>query len=578
VSVPPDLPLEQAAQELARHLQLAADAAGLGTWRWDIASGTVEWDARLEELYGFAPGTFPGTFEAYEERIHPEDREAMLAAVEAARRDRRPYRVEHRVVWPDGTVRWVQGSGQVVVDDRDEVVGAIGCSMDVTDLMRTRLELATAAAEAQSAADRERAHRQRLEFLGRINDAVAVAGDREEIMVNVTRAAVPRLGDWCLIYVLADRPGSPPERVAAHADPEREEWARRLAEDVTWDPDAPVGMPMVIRTGLPEFHPSIDEAALTAAALSDGLRELLRQLSVTSVISVPLTKRGRVIGGLQFVMAESGRHYDEDDLILAQSIASRVASALENRRLADLHREIATTLQASLLPDRLPEISGLHAAVRYWAAGEASDVGGDFYDLFAVDDDRWAAVIGDVCGTGPVAASLTSLARNTIRLCAWRGDDPCAVLSWLNRAMVTNRPGWFLTAAYLVLRPAAGGFDLEVTAAGHPLPIVVDASGTAHPVGVPGTLLGVFDDVTLRPVATRLDAGDTVLLYTDGICDVAPPYGLTEDEVAELFAKAVAAGGDDVERIADEVHERLAAVLPVDDRNDDIALLILRAD
>src|SRR5436190_19715906 len=102
--------LERTARDLATRLRVAVDVSGLGTWRGDIGSDTVEWDERLEALYGFAPGTFPGTFEAYHERIHPDDRDPMLATVEAARRDRTPYKVEHRVVWPDGTVRWVQGS------------------------------------------------------------------------------------------------------------------------------------------------------------------------------------------------------------------------------------------------------------------------------------------------------------------------------------------------------------------------------------------------------------------------------------------------------------------------------------
>ncbi|HEY8057128.1 MAG TPA: PAS domain-containing protein, partial [Acidimicrobiales bacterium] len=87
--------------DLTDQLHMALEASGLGTWRWDITSGSVEWDARLESLYGFAAGTFPGTFEAYQERIHPEDRPQMLATVDAATKDRRPYRVEHRVVWPD---------------------------------------------------------------------------------------------------------------------------------------------------------------------------------------------------------------------------------------------------------------------------------------------------------------------------------------------------------------------------------------------------------------------------------------------------------------------------------------------
>jgi PAS domain S-box-containing protein len=442
----PGLTTDGRERELAERLELALEAAGLGTWRWDLTTDRVEWDERLEALYGFAPGTFPGTFEAYQERIHPDDREHLLAVVARAREDRRPYRVEHRVVWPDGTLRWVQGSGQVTVDEATgEATGAIGCSMDVTALMAARLELAESVAAAEAATERERAHRQRLEFLGRINDALAAAVTRDEIMQQVTRAAVPRMGDWCLIHVVTDD-GGPPDRVAAHADPAREALAAELAESLTWDPDADVGMPAVLRTGMSEFLPALDAVDLDRVEVPDALRRIAQELSFRSVISVPMLKRGRVVGGLQFVHAESGREYTEDDLALAEGIAARVASALENRRLADRQHHIAVTLQASLLPERLPDIPHLEAAVRYWAAGEGTEVGGDFYDLFEVGDGSWAAVIGDVCGTGPVAASLTSLARNTIRACAWRGDPAETVLDWLNRAMLETRPGWFLTA------------------------------------------------------------------------------------------------------------------------------------
>ncbi|MET0825769.1 MAG: hypothetical protein ABWZ89_04565, partial [Acidimicrobiales bacterium] len=123
------------------------------------------------------------------------------------------------MVWPDGTIRWIQGSGRVTIGPDGEVTGAIGCSLDVTDLMEARLELA-------DAAKAERAHRRRLEFLNRINECLAAAGTRQDVMTDVTRAAVPHLGDWCLIYVLPDSASTGPEVVMAHADPAVEDVAR----------------------------------------------------------------------------------------------------------------------------------------------------------------------------------------------------------------------------------------------------------------------------------------------------------------------------------------------------------------
>ncbi len=569
------VPFGPETSEMAERLRLALDVSGLGTWRWDMAADHVVWDERLEALYGFAPGTFPGTFEAYRERIHPEDREEMLSVVDAAMRDRRPYRVEHRVLWPDGTVRWVQGSGRVIVDDRGEVIGVFGCSLDVTDLMEARSALADAVAEARAATERERAQRQRLEFIGRINEALSEATTARDVMVAVARSAVPRLGDWSLVYVLTD-PASAPEIVAAHTDPSQEALAHELARDVAWDPSAPVGMPAVLRTGKPELHAVVPALRLDEIGLSEDRATLVRRLGVHSSIGVPMIKRGRVVGGLQFVMAQSGREYDVDDLALAEAIAGRVASALENRRLTDQQRTIARTLQASLLPDRLPSIQGLDLAVRYSAAGEGTDVGGDFYDIYRIDEDAWTAVVGDVCGTGPVAASQTSLARHVVRLCGQRGDDAVTALSWLNRALTERTPTPFLTMAHVELRLDGAGADLKVTLAGHPLPIVVGANGVARLVGAPGSLLGAFDEVRLCPVADRLDTGDTLVMYTDGIFDVAPPHGLTESEVVTLVAEAVTDASGSAEGVVDAIHDRLMSTLPAHERTDDMAVLVLQ--
>src|SRR3954463_9983185 len=94
--------IERSSRELSEHLQLALDAAGLGTFRWVRATGRVEWDERMEELFGFDPGTFDGTFEAYQAALHPDDREAALATVDRAVETGQAYRIEHRVLLGDG--------------------------------------------------------------------------------------------------------------------------------------------------------------------------------------------------------------------------------------------------------------------------------------------------------------------------------------------------------------------------------------------------------------------------------------------------------------------------------------------
>jgi PAS domain S-box-containing protein len=560
-------------QDIAEHLALALEAGGLGTWRWDIATGVTHWDTKIAELFGLRPGEFDGTFDAWVSLLHPDDREATLRKLDEATRSRSSYIVQHRVVWPDGSVHWLQGKGQVTVDEHGNVTGTIGCTADVTDQMMLALEREKFTNAALEAAEKERVSRQRLEFLGEINEALASAATRETVMRNVTRAAVPRLGDWCAIFVLPGNESAIPDIEVAHVNAAANEHVQRWQEQHPYDPSAPVGIPAVIRNGRSEFYPDISDQLIDRADTTDEAREILRALSLRSAILVPLVKHGRVLGAMQFVNSKSSRPYTADDLALAEAVAGRIASTLENIRLSEHQRTIATTLQASLLPDVLPEIPGVDIAVRYWAAGEGTEVGGDFYDVFEVDD-HYAIVIGDVCGTGPAAASMTALARHTIRAAAWQGATHQDVLLQLNNAILRSGRATFCTALFCTLAPMERGFRFVVSAGGHPLPIVVPADGGARSIGTPGTLLGLLPDATSHTYSTELVAGDTVVLYTDGATDVRPPHDLTTERLEELVARSASAAPDAAD-VADRLGHELSAILPISQRNDDIALLVL---
>jgi PAS domain S-box-containing protein len=578
---------EQQARDVADHLRLALEASELGTWRWDKASGVTEWDTRMEELFGLEPGTFTGTFEAWAALLHPEEIEKSMRTLEEAIATKGAYRLLHRRVLPDGTTRWLLGTGKVTLDSDGNVTGTIGCSRDVTSTVEHDREREQLIAAAITSADEERIHRERLEFLSRINDALAEARNREEIMVAVTTTAVSRLGDWCSIYVLREPDGVIPDVEIAHIDPEMVAFARSLGERFPYDPAAPGGLPHVIRTGEPEFHPDLGEdvlerveSVLDVMEATTRQREAMHDLVHGSSIAVPLIKRGRILGAMQFVMGSSRRRYAAEDLTLALAVAARIAAALENRRLAEHQRLIAKTLQDSLLPAELPVIAGVEVAVRYWAAGEGTEVGGDFYDVFALDDDRWAVVIGDVCGTGPAAAALTGLARHSIRMSAWHGDDPVGVLTWLNQAISSADTDSFCTAAYAQLTRHDNTFQLTLASGGHPLPVLATADGTAHELGRPGTLLGLFDEISCHITTRTLHPGDTLVLYTDGVTDVPPPHDLDTAKLTRMIHLSATGGTtegtDTADDIADRIRGHIEGVLPLQERNDDIALLVLR--
>ena len=149
---------------------------------------------------------------------------------------------------------------------------------------------------------------------------------------------------------------------------------------------------------------------------------MLRELGMRSVMVVPMISRGRLLGTITFVSAESGRRFTSEDVRWPRTWRAAPRVAIDNARLYSERAHIARTLQESLLPPQLPDIPGIEVAARYTAAGEGIDVGGDFYDVFDVDGGGWSVVIGDVCGKGADAAALTALARYTLRATAPRDD------------------------------------------------------------------------------------------------------------------------------------------------------------
>ena len=428
-------------------------------------------------------------------------------------------------------------------------------------------------------AERERRRRAELEFLASVTEAALGAADHMELMQNVASAAVPTLGDWCAIHYLPED-GSPPDVALAHVDPARVTWARELRARYPYDPDSVTGVAAVIRSGVTELvsardADTIDEAIARSSVDPVEARAILDSLALTSVITVPLRTKHRLVGAMQFVSAESGREYDEDDVALAEVVAGRLSEPLDSAWVNDRHREIAAVLQRSLLPPRLPVVPGVDLAVRYLPAGPSA-VGGDFYDVFRVRDDTWAVLIGDCCGTGPNAAALSSIARHTVRAAARHDLGHEDVVDWLNQAINLSDRDLFCTACYATLtRIAAGSWMLHSAAAGHPLPIVSRADSTGS-VGRPGTLLGVFEAAPVRVEATPLRPGDVVVFYTDGVTDLAPPFGITDEELAELVHRLGDAGS--AGELADRIEGSILGRVSESHRVDDIALVVLRIE
>jgi len=200
----------------------------------------------------------------------------------------------------------------------------------------------------------------------------------------------------------------------------------------------------------------------------------------------------------------------ERELLRAKQLAERS----ETRA-----RQLARTLQATLIPPSPPRIPGLDVSAAYRPAGDGEGVGGDFYDIFQIRADDWVVALGDVCGKGVDAAVVTSLVRHTLRALAVRLDGPGEVLAALNDVLLTEGLERFCTVVLARLRLGEQGWTATLSSGGHPLPLLLSEGGPAHAVGEPGDLLGVLPDVECPDTTLPLAPGDLLVMYTDGVTE-----------------------------------------------------------
>ena len=234
---------------------------------------------------------------------------------------------------------------------------------------------------------------------------------------------------------------------------------------------------------------------------------------------------------------------------------------------------VASSLQRSLLPERLPDIPDVAIGTWFRPAGDGTVVGGDFYDVWHITRDRFGAAIGDVCGKGPTAASVTALARHTMRTASMLGQPPAEILRVVNDA-VRRRVGGgqFCTALAVAGQPHPDGYEITVACGGHQPPIVVRADGRHESVGRPGTLLGVWKDIDVGERSAVLRGGDSLILWTDGITD---RRGATERFGQErLEALMVTHAGERPSEFADALG-RAAQDFADEVPQDDAAVVIL---
>jgi PAS domain S-box-containing protein len=459
---------------------------------------------------------------------------------------------------PDGAARHWNASFTPVMHADGSVTGVIVSVVDVT--------------ERRALLDSEREARVRADFLARAGAILDASLDYEETLRSVAQIAIPEVADWCAVSILDDS-GVLQEVATAHVDEAQRELGAEISRRFPPDPSADSGTYGVARSGETAYVREITDEMLTAGIPDPEHLDLIRRLGLRSVIIAALKARGRVFGTFSLASAESGRLFEQVDVQLAEELAARAGMAIDNARLYTERSRIAHTLQVKLLPERLPDIPRALMAARYRAAGELNEVGGDFYDVFQRSPTEWALVVGDVSGKGAEAAAVTALARYTLRAAALEDAPPSGALKRLNTAMLYDDTSQFATVVMAYLSSGSeGSIDLRLALAGHPPPAVVRRDGSVEMVGRYGTMAGLRPDIAVHDVEIRLEAGEVLLLYTDGVTEAGPrrtPFG-----EPGLISVLSGLAGHTPQAVVDAV-ERAVVAAQTGDPRDDIALLAI---
>jgi PAS domain S-box-containing protein len=458
--------------------------------------------------------------------------------------------VLRRIDRQTGEERWLLTKSRAILDEHGQPMMAVNVIEDIT-------------------AQRRREERQRL--LAEASKLLGSSLDWEETVRRVTDLAVPALADWFAVDLHEN--GRVELVAVAHPDPEKLERAQRLRTLYPPDPNDPTLEP--VKAGQPIFLPEIPDEMIREAARDEEHLALLREFNFGWAIGAPIEASGQFMGVLTLV-SDKGRPLptpEERELVV--ELGRRFGVALANARLYSDRVQLAETLQAALRPDALPEVPGTAVAARLHAVGQALDVGGDFYDVFP-SGDAWVVAIGDVSGKGAEAATITGVARFTMRTAAHYETSPGRLLFALNRALVRRgRREDFCTAICARLEQRPEGLTARIAVGGHPPPFLVRADGRVErPPSQHGPLLGIDHVAEWPEEEVVLEPGDALVMVTDGVLELRTANGmLGEAGVEELLARHAGLGPEELADVIErEVESRREGPA-----RDDVAIVAVAA-
>lgn len=539
------------------------EQAPLGVLICDPEGGLLGWNRRSEALLDVASVSVGDPVDALLSGAGAVVRGAMQPQLEPSRGSQRPWADRPTVI------------AHVSVPGLDVEVELTAVISQLSDGRAVALLLV---ADVTAQRDMERLQAQmsgQLELLARVSDSLSATLDMAGALQLLTDAVVPVMAEWAGAWVLDDL-----GRVSAVAIQHRDPDLRSVVEEARG---------LLLASSATAVHPPSQPVLLQPPTVDDltrfvgGLpRQMLKRLGAATLMVVPLSGRSAHFGALVLANGESSPPLSGRDLAFAAEVGRRAAGSLENARLYALQRHLATELQHSLLTEP-PESDLGDIAVRYLAAAEVAQVGGDWYDAFIQPDGATVLVIGDASGHDSRAAAAMGQIRGVLRGIGFTTNaSPVDILSRLDQAIRGLFIGTLVTAVVARVehdktKHGAERALLRWSSAGHPPPVALYPDGhveilhvDAGSDGPADLLLGIDASAPRRESMARLPWGSTVLLYTDGLIE---RRGQALDEgLAQLTAVLGSCGGSSLDELCDFV---LAEVLP-EELEDDVALIALR--
>jgi PAS domain S-box-containing protein len=594
-------------------LKRSQEISHLGSWELDLIINELTWSDEVYRIFGLEPQEFGATYEAFLERVHPDDRQAVDDAYTSSIREGRDtYEIEHRVVRAHtGEIRVVREKCQHFRDEGGNIIRSVGMVHDITDqeiigsiVEHTDTQLAyldtdfnivkvnTAYAEGAGYPKQQLVDRNYFDFFPdsenkTMFEQVRDSGEAVEYRSKpLEYAGQPERGitywDWALKPVkneagrvrgLVVSATDVTEQVRSeelsalnridkiiHSTLDLQQILTQVAEeaakavhcesvfialrkDFRWEPAAAFGRPRNPlaenipgnRSRVMELVASTKQPAIINDAEADDRidPEVVKEHSIKSTMVFPLFVRDRVSGAIFFTNHSRTVAFSARQIDFSQKLAYSISLAIENAQLYQAEHEIAKTLQKSLMSLEIPGIKGLEIEYFYQSASAEAEVGGDFFDVFEMPGPKYGIVVGDVAGKGIAAAAETARVKHMLRDRALYGWPPAETLASVNDGLCRQDVSTFTALTYGIYDPEKA--VIVISNSGNPYPYMVSEDRFLQITGIP---MAIVPDGKYPTVEVKLNRGDMLFIYTDGLAETRRKGELFGEERVRSYIKS----------------------------------------